>query len=189
LPLSRGAVNLRKQANVVDYIRASTCTVQLWDGQFCDAPSWDDAPFPICIRHLTAAYRSVRSHMKELHDLDPMFSRFIGVGGLDEPLGIKTPPKIQKFGQVYYVQVGHLLKIGYTENLRRRLNQYPPNRRLLAVEEGLVGVESKRLLQFAPYLEAGKEWFRPAPELLEHVNKLRRKAGAKPIVKFMPDVA
>jgi hypothetical protein len=141
---------------------------------------------------MTEAYRAVRERIMDVHDKDPMFARLIAIGGLDEFYGIKQPklPEPDRPVTVYYVQVGHLVKIGCTENLKRRLLAYPPYRRVLALEhDSSWAAESQRLIQFAEYLAEGKEWFRPGPALIEHINKIRRKTGAKPIVKFMPDVA
>lgn len=180
-------VNLRKQADVPQYMRFTRCTVQGGKGNFCDAPASEEAPFPICVKHLTEAYRAVRDRIMDLRDEDPLFASLIAVGGIE---ALHREPEKPMRAHIYYLQVGELLKIGYTERLRQRINNYPPNRRLLAVEEdGTYEMERARLVEFREYLVSGKEWFKPGPRLIDHVNKLRRQAGAKPIVRFMPDAA
>lgn len=189
---SRGVVNLKEQVNVANHIWLSKCTIQLKRGDFCDAPTWPDAPFPICVRHLTMAYRAARERIEDLHRSDPMYARLIAIGGLDDSLGLSSSGRssdADKKNWVYYLQVGPLLKIGHTDNLTKRMNAYPPNSRLLAYEDGGQPLEKQRLRQFKQYLSARLEWFTPGPELIEHINELRRKSGAKPINKFMPDVA
>ncbi|MBB4931860.1 hypothetical protein F4561_002680 [Lipingzhangella halophila] len=83
--------------------------------------------------------------------------------------------------RVYYVQIGDAIKIGTTINVRQRMNGYPPNKRLLAVEDGGYDVEAERHRQFASFVAFGKEWFRPEAPLIKHINGLREKRGAKPI--------
>lgn len=62
---------------------------------------------------------------------------------------------------VYYMQVGELIKIGYTGHLRQRMAAYPPNSRLLATEPGNHVLEQRRHQQLAELLSHGNEWFRP----------------------------
>lgn len=75
---------------------------------------------------------------------------------------------------VYYLAVNQYIKIGTANDLRARLDAYPPGTRLLATEPGSYTLESARLLEFREYLAARREWFRPGPRLIEHINRLRQ---------------
>lgn len=75
---------------------------------------------------------------------------------------------------VYYVKRDDLIKIGYTADLASRVRALKG--RLLAVEPGSRSIERERHAQFAAHRVLG-EWFKPAPELLDHIAKLREVAA------------
>lgn len=74
---------------------------------------------------------------------------------------------------VYYMRIGNRVKIGYTTNLRNRLNAINPEE-LVATEQGGPQLEAKRHQQFAQ-LRVHGEWFRFDGALAEHVKTLPRK--------------
>jgi hypothetical protein len=74
---------------------------------------------------------------------------------------------------VYYLRVGDLVKIGTTNNLKRRLRAYPPGTVVLATETGSFQREAQRHEQFADYLAERKEWFTLGPDLIKHIEDLR----------------
>jgi hypothetical protein len=158
------------------------CTAERRNGSFCDAPSIPEAPFPICIRHAAEIYRFVKRHAAAVDDklgrLETFVEAYANAGILTVSHGQPEPEK----GTVYYVQVGELVKIGFSVSLKTRLASYPPNRRLLATEPGGWDLEGQRHGQFRSLLRYGKEWFAPGPELIDHINTLRRQVGAQPVV-------
>lgn len=79
---------------------------------------------------------------------------------------------------VYYVQVGDLIKVGTTSDMKRRLRAYPPNAVVLATETGSFLRETERVEEFAEYLAGRREWFHPGPRLMAHITELRRVASA-----------
>lgn len=160
----------------------STCTAQKESGEFCDAPSMPDVPFPICFRHAAQIYRFLRGAIdgasqsdNSLEIISDMFE--------ERNKRVLAEAALQQ-GLVYYVQIGEHVKIGFTTNLRGRLAQYPPNRRLLATEPGFEDVERQRHAEFSQYRYMGREWFEPGPDLLAHINRLRLAERARPIVKL-----
>lgn len=154
-----------------------SCTVLRRNGAFCDAPSDEDVPFPICTRHALKLYRHMRERIAEampgetgaLHFATQMFKA-------DQEAADRKHAAAEWV--VYYVQVGDVIKIGVTGRLRHRLNAYPPFSKLLAREPGDHFLEAKRHQQFAHLRVAGKEWYRPDPELLAFIEKV--KLGAVP---------
>lgn len=78
---------------------------------------------------------------------------------------------------VYYIQVGKYIKIGTTKDVDKRLQQYPPDSELLAIEPGSYTIEAMRHEQFAKYLAARNEWFTPGPKLMQHITGLQRMAA------------
>lgn len=158
----------------------STCTAQLSDASTCGKPSVDGITFPICERHVLNAYRWVTLHMESLAD-DPLFQWKFRMDSLDAEHARDRRRRAGRSEVVYYVQVGPHIKIGYTSALAQRMQSYPLNRRLLAVEAGDYSLEQQRHNEFRHLLDLGKEWFRPGPELLVHINTLRLGSGASPI--------
>lgn len=159
--------------------RTTSCTVQRSDGRFCDAPSAEDVPFPICGRHALKLYRHMRDLVLEAFEDDGVKAtialEILRDGQREAKRKIERHADRKHF--VYYLRVGELIKIGTTGNLRQRLNQYPPGTKVLATEPGGRDVEDLRLEQFAHLLVSGKEWFKPGPDLTKHINQIRRANG------------
>jgi hypothetical protein len=157
--------------------RWNRCTAQAEDGSFCDVQTIEGAPFPICIRHGAQLLRFLHGYIEELESAPVELRLLILDKTRDKKAEAARDEAVEKRSLVYYVQVGDLIKIGYTENLGQRMKAYPPNRRVLAVEQGSLRLEDQRLHEFRAHLAGGNEWFRPAPDLIEHINRLRKKAG------------
>lgn len=145
--------------------KSETCTVQLANGSFCDAPAtpvvrW----YPICARHarhifedvLSAYLLEAQNPARILAELDAGARR--GPDHSDEV--------------VYYLLLDGLVKIGHTTNLNKRIAQYPPTAALIATEPGSILLEKRRHQQFAQYLTARREWFTPGPLLRSHIDGL-----------------
>jgi hypothetical protein len=164
-----------------DYTAQSTrCTALTHRGNFCDYESLPDAPFPICIKHASLLLRYLNSHMPAPDD---MTGRIIlsarafeqaskGPVQRAKPDDAKLPPP--PTAVIYYLQVGKLVKIGYTANLMQRMDNYPPDSKLLAVEPGGKGLERQRHGQFHHALGRAREWFTPDDELLGHIARVAR---------------
>lgn len=79
---------------------------------------------------------------------------------------------------VYYVRFGDRVKIGTTKNLDKRL-PFIPHDEVMATEPGGPYVEQQRHKQFK-HLRAkvgrSREWFRLAPELVEHIAGVKARA-------------
>lgn len=156
------------------------CTIQRHNGDFCDAPGAEDMPFPICTRHALELYRRVREMIEGATATD---GRALAAGNR-MVAGMVAERRAREavaadHDVVYYVKVGDLIKIGYTSDLRSRIRNYPPGRRLLATEQGSKPLEQQRLREFASLRVHGNEWHRIDAPLMVHINKLRRADGLK----------
>lgn len=158
----------------------SNCTIQLRDGTPCGQPSAPHMPFPICGAHGAELYRHVAKMLGGLAE-DPGFRAAYAMDVLDRDRQKVADRNAQRDHHVYYVQIGDLIKIGYTSTLKQRMASYPPGRRLLATELGDVRLERKRHGQFKELLAAANEWFHPGAELIDHINELRQRAGQEPV--------
>lgn len=162
----------------VTRIRGTRCTVERHTGQFCDAPSAEGMPFPICARHAAKLYRWIRDSLAEA---DPLLIATAITRSADVRVAQTELRRRQSSPVVYYIQIGDLIKIGYTIDLRLRVRSYPPGRKVLATEPGDPALEIKRHGQFAFCREHDREWYRPDPALLVHINHLREQSGASPL--------
>ena len=86
----------------------------------------------------------------------------------------KVWPKIKK-GHVYYAEMGDLIKIGFTINLKRRQSTYRTHAakavQIIASEPGTMYDEKRMHQRFAAH-RVEREWFRRNPELLAHIANL-----------------
>lgn len=171
--------SLHAQSRAEEYSR---CTAQHPDGTFCNALSIEDAPFPICVEHAAQVLRHLAGYIRDFNK-DPLLRMLAYDFTKSDQV---TERAMQAWRErpeetVYYLRVGKLIKIGYTTNLKNRLRSYPPDTKVLATEPGGANLENRRHGEFVAHLRHGKEWFAPAPELIEHINRLRKARKAPPI--------
>lgn len=97
---------------------------------------------------------------------------------IDKGEGVDRPDLSE--GTIYYALIDNTVKIGYTTDLHRRMRQYPPTSRLLAVEPGTRKLETARHSLFRAHLAHGREWFTPNPELDAWIAQLVELNGPPP---------
>lgn len=97
---------------------------------------------------------------------------------------VPTPDDRLTPGVIYYALIDGTIKIGYTTDVYKRMRQYPPTARLLAVEPGTEKLERVRHSLFAIYLAHGREWFTPNPELDTWINQVIEHHGPPPFDHF-----
>lgn len=121
-----------------------------------------DLPFPLCYKHLGEIFAY-------LGDLSRRTDYAEFAGAEVGPLRVRQ-------SVVYYVELDGLIKIGSTADMDQRLRHYPPSAQLLATEDGDVELERARHKEFNRSLRHRREWFDKAPELMAHIERLRRRA-------------
>lgn len=146
----------------------TTCVVVDSNGQDCMAPRADWSPLPICLMHLREAYLIYAEHLQYLPsptaqdqaDVEKMAVIPSDSDGDVEPL-------------VYYVRIGHHVKIGTTRDLYNRMASLQPDE-ILALEVGGSSLERERHRQF-DHIRAtkGREYFLPTVELMDHIAEVR----------------
>lgn len=157
------------------------CTVQRKHGDFCDAPSVEDAPFPICQAHVDRLLKHYQQEPLELGR--EMMQRFTEQMDLRRPEYSAAALEAMRLNEaqalVYYVRVREgRIKIGYTTQMKQRLSALRVDEtELLATEPGGRDAEAQRHTQFA-HLRIGRtEDFRDAPELFELIDLLHGQFG------------
>lgn len=145
----------------------NTCTVQLRNGNFCDATSISDAPFPICPRHAS----QIAGYSAELI-ADTKAGRAANAESYWNNYRRKY---LDFYSAVYYIDLRNgLVKIGTTKDIKgrmRALNCDPDQ--LMAIERGSNRVEAKRHRQFAHLRIQGTEKFKLTNELQQHIDTCR----------------
>lgn len=80
---------------------------------------------------------------------------------------------------VYAVQVGALIKIGYTSNLQHRLHSLSGT--LLAFRPGTLADELRAHEILDGHQHHGREWYYPTRQVMEFVNEMRADLGMEPV--------
>lgn len=116
-----------------------------------------------------AAEDAERSRQKELADEATALKELADEKRRDFQASLRTAP-----GTIYYLQVEDKIKIGFTRDLRVRLQSYPPMSRLLATHPGTFQVEADIHRKFASHLAGRNEWFHASAELEAHIETMRQ---------------
>lgn len=150
---------------------ATRCSVQLKGLNFCDAPSVEDAPFPICERHMIQIVRFVMS--------GPRATDAIQNRGDAERIRTQRAHQRSK-SVVYYIDMGNdKIKIGRSARLAGRLETlYREVSDVLAVEIGGAKTEAYRHKQFAADRIGKTENFTASTALKRHVTALATEDNA-----------
>lgn len=84
---------------------------------------------------------------------------------------------------IYAIRLHNMVKIGYTENLARRIRSYPiaSLQQLLLVRPGSKDEERAIHERFRPFTAAGREWYAPAPHLMRWIDEQRALLNIPPL--------
>lgn len=138
-------------------IANSQCTQEIIEG----------APIPLCGKHIREVYEFAQDLVTERWD-----------GAVREYVAdlqdrFKPPQSVTKRprpGYVYFVRLGDRIKIGYSENVARRLTVIP-HEEVLGVVPGTREDEQGWHQLLADYRTVG-EWFRAEPDVLAAVARV-----------------
>jgi len=120
----------------------------------------------LCDGHLVKMYRAVSAAMETVKDVAvPMR---INKGQRSAAFG---PNRRTRPGIIYFAQIGDLIKIGYTTNLRQRMIQ-------LGVDKVLASMPGTMRDEEALHHRFGSDWvdremFRPGPDLMAFIDSLK----------------
>jgi hypothetical protein len=149
-----------------------TCVATTRRGFRCHRDTVDEAPFPLCMKHMAEVFQFVNERLAQETPVAAalrVMQQYDGHGP-----GHEVPPPLRKTPVVYYLRVGDHIKIGFSVDFLQRMRQYPPNAQLLAFEYGDRTLERSRHRQFWHALRFGQEWFAPSVDLLTHIERLAK---------------
>jgi hypothetical protein len=159
------------------------CTATISNGEFCDAASMADAPFPICFKHAYSVFKLLDGSLNNVHAvLKPKPEAPTAKDERDARR--KEAYAAQR--QVYYIRIGDHIKIGFTQNMQERMLGLRVDLiDVLATEPGGRDVERERHKQFAHLRVGNRENFKKDPDLLTHIAKVRREHGKPRITGYI----
>lgn len=138
------------------------------DGR-CTAPPVPDAPVALCGKHLREVYEYA-------HDLvtqrwDGAVREFVAelLPRFTPPPSVKRRPRP---GTVYFIRLGDRIKVGYSENLDRRL----AHEEILGFVPGTRADEQAWHQLLAPHRVTG-EWYRAELDVLDQVKAVLTRAS------------
>lgn len=83
-------------------------------------------------------------------------------------------------GWIYFLRWQDQIKIGYTTNIERRLSEYAPGAELVALHPGTPQTERGYHQRFGKHRIGGREWYRPAQDILDHCERVIAEYGPPP---------
>ena len=83
-------------------------------------------------------------------------------------------------GHIYFLLSDSIVKIGWTSDLERRLKEYSPGARVLAVMPGTRKDETRLHRKFAHLRTNRSEWFAYSPQVMEEVERIVKEHGGPP---------
>ncbi|WP_343466367.1 GIY-YIG nuclease family protein [Rhodococcus aetherivorans] len=118
----------------------------------------------LCQEHLLLAWSIVQEQIKRAEG-----GPFKVVGEKKKPTPMTAEEIEQNYGCVYYLQVGDRIKIGFSTRPEKRLAQYPPGSRLIAIRRGTRKTERAEHIRYDKYLADGREWFHYSEEMEQDI--------------------
>jgi hypothetical protein len=153
--------------------KLTICIAMDSKGRDCRASAVEGAPFPICLKHLRAAFVFYADYL----ETNPAPTPEIVADVARMPVR-NYPTPCPRESLVYYVAIGSHVKIGFTTAFADRMTSLQPDE-ILATEPGDSTLERERHSQFSRFrAPKGREYFYPAPELMAHIEMLRAQPPA-----------
>lgn len=152
----------------VDVFELTTCVMVDGKGRDCLASRADWSPLPLCVQHLREAYLAYAERLQYLTEITPQDRADAGKMVIQPGNYLDERDSV-----VYYIRIGHFVKIGTTVDMYNRMSTLQPDE-ILATELGGRDLEVSRHQQFA-HIRApkGREYFYPTDELMAHITEVK----------------
>jgi len=146
----------------------------------CDRPPvlWVGHEGYICEHHADMIWRKV-----ERRDTEKCDEPVIGAEAREyDRADFRAKRSIEKrkptaMGQIYFVQVDDLIKVGWTTKLADRIRAYGPKAELLANYPGTRSDEATLHRQLGPARFKGREWYSDCDVIQAFITEAREKYG------------
>lgn len=142
----------------------------------CGAAVIEGAPFPICKRHAQALFDFLAARAPKRDptaaERELEWRRQSQLELAERAAARSAVAKAQSV--VYYVRIHDHIKIGFTTNVKERMNQLRvPTSSVLATEPGGRSLEGRRHKLFAAERIGKREDFVPSESLLQWIDEIR----------------
>lgn len=94
-------------------------------------------------------------------------------------------PISESAGVVYFVRIGDLIKVGFSSDVHRRMDAYPPDAELLAYHSGSFADEQRLHKLLTVHRAKRREWYHPTPEVMKAVEEAKVQQSKDP--QWTPD--
>lgn len=133
-------------------------------------------------RSLEQLHRQADAYAREREQHRPLERRIRELEAEVKELTALPPSKRRKRtapedGHVYIMLSNSIVKIGWTSDVERRMREYGPGIRILAVMPGTRKDETRLHKKFADLRANRREWFSYHPRIMEEVERIVREHG------------
>lgn len=141
-------------------------------------------PLSVCLDHAYQIWEMV-----ERNDADPFFREVLATAiakrdALRAALRDADQAETRKFfaapdapGEIYYVRLGGLIKVGWSSDLRARIRSYGPDAALLVHYEATRTDETNLHRNLAPSRAKGREWYHDDAIIRAFISNTLRQHG------------
>lgn len=147
-----------------------------------------DLELPLCWPHMAVAFQmTVEGFANEAQFIDAL-------ADVNDRLAarqaIETEAKQAAFmartsGDIYFVRVGDLVKVGWTRDLWQRLKSYGASAELLVSYPGTRNDETNLHRQLTPARAKGREWYEDGAIIAKFLDEALAKYGSPPALDGM----
>lgn len=177
-------VRRQRTARINGGIDWSVCLVPNCDRSLQVPPVRDhEQSLPLCHEHVLAAYSNSRSFTDDplMRDAADRYLAHRRASADAE----KAAHLARTDGHIYYIQLGDLIKVGWTRTLFQRVKSYGASATLLACYKATRGDETNLHRQLTPVRAKGREWYEDGPLIRSFITKALKEHGEPPEMPTM----
>lgn len=143
---------------------------------------------PICYKHAAVVWQQLVAH----HSKDAKFGE--AVADVNEAMAAREDREeraeraafmAREDGEIYFVRLGGLVKVGWTRRLWQRVKSYGASAELLVSYPGTRDDETNLHRQLRPALAKGREWYEDGPIINAFIAEALTKYGEPPKFEYL----
>jgi hypothetical protein len=148
-----------------------------------------DLEIPICYEHAAVVWNQlVDYHTRKGHFLEAVAD--VNAGTAARRTAEREAKKASNLanishGDIYFVRLGDLIKVGWTRDLWSRLKSYGASAELLLSYPATRDDETNLHRQLRPALAKGREWYHDGQIIQHFLNEALAKYGQPPTYEFL----
>jgi hypothetical protein len=141
---------------------------------------------PICHDHAAVIWKQMAQFKSpEFIDAIIKMNAAIAERAEREVVEEKTKFMARQDGDIYFIRIGGLVKVGWTRDLWQRLKSYGASAELLVSYPGTRTDETNLHRQLRPALAKGREWYEDGPIIAAFIDEALARYGMPPTFEGM----